>query len=87
MSDNPLKPLDDEQIEGVAGGYLFDAYELEDGYTLLWKPYQVIDNKGDVVGRFGSTADAQKFAEKNGYSTTWINWDQLQKLRETGSLS
>ena len=55
MSDNPLKPLDDGQVEDVAGGYLFNANDLEtSGIWRLEKPYQVIDDKGDVVARFNS---------------------------------
>ena len=59
MSDNPLKPLDDEQIEGAAGGYLFDTYELEGGYSCLRKPFEVVDNKGEVIGSFWSSDDAK----------------------------
>ena len=39
MSENPLKPLNDGQVEGVAGGYLFYVEgELE-------TPWEVIDNR------------------------------------------
>ncbi len=85
MSDNPLKPLDDGQVEDVAGGYLFNAYDLETGPWRLEKPYEVIDDNGDVFERFASHVDAKKFAQQNGYSTDWLNWPQLQKLRETGN--
>ena len=87
MGDNPLKPLDDGQVEDVAGGYLFDTYELNGDYTTLQKPFEVVDDKGNVVRRFWSTDDARQFAKENGYSTDWISLEQLQKLRETGSLS
>lgn len=49
------------------------------------KPYAVIDNEGDVVARFRSYDSAIDYANANGYSTTWLNLDQLQKLRENGS--
>ena len=66
MSDNPLKPLDDGQVEDVAGGYLFNANDLEtSGIWRLDKPYQVIDDKGDVVTRFNSHVDAKNFAKDN----------------------
>ena len=87
MSDNPLKSLDDEQIEGAAGGYLFDTYELEGGYSCLRKPFEVVDDKGEVIGRFWSSDDAKQFAKEKGLSTDWITLEQLQKLRETGSIS
>ena len=86
MSDNPLKPLGDGQVEDVAGGYLFNANDLESGgIWRLEKPYQVIDDKGNVIERFNSHVDAKNFAKDNGYSTTWLSWPELQKLRETGS--
>ena len=86
MSDKKLNRLDDEQFEGVAGGYIFDANELEaNGPWLLEKPYEVIDDLGDVVARFKSRAEAQNFASSNGYSTKWIKYWQVQKLREAAS--
>ena len=67
MSDNPLKPLDDAQVEGIAGGYLFNAM---DGTGRVKKPYEVIDDEGDVVARFSSRDAAISYAEANGYSRT-----------------
>ena len=94
MGDKKLNRLGDEQFEGVAGGYLFDAYQLETNeggrLTPAWKlekPYEVIDDHGDVVARFEYKTDATAYAKAHGYSTDWLTWTKLQKLRETGSIN
>lgn len=81
MSDNPLKPLDDEQVEGVSGGYLLNAEHYVTGWGRLDKPYEVIDDYGEVVARFKSVNAAIAFAEENGYSTTWIDLEEVEKIR------
>ena len=85
MSNNPLKPLDDGQVEDIAGGYLFNAGHLVTGPWKLNTPYEVIDDKGDVVERFKSVSAAEKYAEENGYDTNWLSPSQLQALRDTGN--
>ena len=80
MSENPLKPLNDGQVEGVAGGYLFYVEgELE-------TPWEVIDNRGNVVRRCKDRGEAYLFAKENGYGVEELYWSQLKKLRETGEL-
>ena len=79
MSDNPLQPLGDEQIDGVAGGYLYCAGRGTG--NIQW---QVLDNNGDVVTNFGSYYDALYYASENGYTTNEINSKELEKLRATG---
>ena len=79
MSDNKLQPLGDEQVEGAVGGYLYCA-ERGSG-----EPYwQVLDNNGDEVARFGSYYDAYYYAYNNGYTTNEINSKELEKLKTTG---
>ena len=83
MSENPLKRLGDEEVDGVAGGYIFCSDDINVFPAV--KPWEVIDNKGDVVVRFENYNDAVDYAKQNGYSTNWLRWHELQKLRETGS--
>ena len=83
MSENPLKPLDDEQTVGVAGGYIFCSDEIN--VFPATKPWEVIDNQGEVVARFADNREANDYAKQHGYSTTWLRWHELKKLRETGS--
>ena len=85
MSGEPLKKLDDNQVEEVAGGYIFDSGEL-DGWDFPGvTPWEVLDDKGAVVARFNHPGEAYDFAATNGYSTEHLNWKQVQKLRNTGS--
>ena len=79
MSDNPLKPLGDEQVDGVAGGYLYGANRGTDDFH-----WEVLDNNGDEVARFESYYDAYYYALDNGYTTNEINTKELETLRKTG---
>ena len=79
MSDKPLQPLGDEQVEGVAGGYLYCA-----GRGTGEIQWQVLDNNGDVVARFDSYYRAEYYANHNGYTANEINSQELEKLRTTG---
>ena len=79
MSENPLQPLGDEQIDGVAGGYLYCAEHGSDE-----RHWQVLDKNGDVVERFKSYYDAYYYAYNNGYTTNEINSQELEKLKATG---
>ena len=79
MSDKPLQRLDDEQVEEVAGGYLYCASDESDD-----RHWQVLDKNGDVVERFASYYDAYYYANKNGYTANEINSNELAKLKSTG---
>lgn len=82
MDDKVLKEIGDEGLEDVAGGYIFDSSAIswvEDA------PWEVLDKKGGVVARMSTRDRAEKVAKEFGYSTKELNWDQVQRLRETGS--
>ena len=79
MSDTPLQPLGDEQVEGVAGGYLY--CEGRGTGKVQWC---VLNNYGSVVKRFDSYYDALDYADENGYNANELNSKELAKLRETG---
>ena len=79
MGDKPLQPLSDEQVEGVAGGYLYCAGR--DTGDIHW---QVLSNSGEAVVQFDSYYDALDFATENGYNPNELNSKELAKLRETG---
>lgn len=81
MSDSQLKPLDDEQVEGVAGGYVY--YSAESSFSDQW---QVIDDKGAVICSHAFWEDAERCARDRGFSDREITWEELQRLRETGSI-
>ena len=79
MSDNPLQPLGDEQVEEVAGGYLY--CEGRGTGDIHW---QVLDKNGDVGKSFESYYVAENWASENGYTNNEINSKELEKLRTTG---
>ena len=83
MGEKPLKPLDDERVDGVAGGYIFCSDDIN--VYPAKKPWEIIDDKGGVVARFEDFDDARYFAKKKGYGTRRLHWYELEKLRETGS--
>ena len=79
MSDNPLQPLDDKQVDGVAGGYLYCAGRGTD--DLHW---EVLDDKGNTVERFDDYYQAYYYAYDNGYTTNEINTKELETLKAKG---
>lgn len=83
MSGKPLRKLDDNQVEEIAGGYIFDSGELNGWSFPTVNAWEVLDAKGDVVARFNHPSEAWEFAEANGYSTERLDWNQVQKLRNS----
>ena len=79
MSDRPLQPLGDEQVDGVAGGYLYCA-----GRGTGNSQWQVLDDNREEVAHFDSYYDAYYYAYDNGYTTNEINSKELEKLKATG---
>ena len=71
--------LPDEMLDDVAGGYLYRNHD-----DLRW---EVIDDKtGDVRGSFYFKSNAEDNAKELGQSKKEISWDQLDRLRKTGSI-
>ena len=83
-TEEKIQKLGDELLEGISGGYIFDASVLNAPNSINASPWQVIDKKGNVVKRCETEEDARKYAMAHGYTTDVLNWDQLQKLRKTG---
>ena len=82
-NDNVLHELDDAQTEKVAGGYLFNASVLAEDHDP--EPWQILDDQGDVVARWANREWAVIMAGLDGYSAEELTWEQVQRLRETGS--
>ena len=74
------QPLDDGQLEGAAGGYLF--YYADAPGDADW---EVLDDRGDVVSRHETFAQALYYARTHGYGEQELTWAQLWRLREYGS--
>ena len=76
---NKNNRLNDDQLESISGGYVFDASNIighQDG-----APWEVINDKGDVVGRFSDYNEAVKNAQDAHLNPEMIGWDKLQELR------
>ena len=78
LKDNELKKdLKEEELENVGGGYVFfDRYGSG--------KWQIISDRTGSVKNDGflSKEAAQEWAEKTGYGTDEILWDDLDKLRK-----
>ena len=85
MDDKTLSPLDDSQAEGAVGGYIFDSSVLTQPPLHDESPWEVLDYQGNVVVRFSEYEFAHDYAWDHNLNTDVLNWDQVQKLRETGS--
>ena len=84
MNDKAMNVLSDEQLEGVSGGYIFDASVLTPNGSDLY-PWEILDWNGNVVDRCASYVWAENLALERGYSCEELTWEQVQRLRETGS--
>lgn len=71
--------LDDNALDNVAGGYVFNAQYITGADRN--NPWEVIDNNGDTVARFASKDQAMGYASGRGLSTQEISWDFLSGLR------
>ena len=76
MTDKKL--IKDDELDNVTGGYIFKTYDS-------W--YEIIDNVGNVVERFGSLDNAKKKCAELGYNTDMIDWESLYALREENGLN
>ena len=83
MNGQVLSKLSDGQVEGIAGGYIFNSKVLTEGYDP--NPWEILDEKGDVVDRWDTKEMAERIASGRGFSTEELTWEQVIKLRETGS--
>ena len=84
MADKSFKKIDESDLENVNGGYLFNTRQLCDNPR--WdEQFEVIDSKGNVVGKGPTGYDARDIAIEKGESTTFLTKEQLQRLRETGN--
>ena len=74
-----MKELNIDNINNVSGGYIFRRTYRENTTG-----FEVIDDKtGNVVEYFAryDLWSAEACARKNGLSTEFISWDDLEKLR------
>jgi len=74
-----MRRLNDTDLEKVIGGYIFHATNISGAdQDKLW---EVINEDGEVIGRYATHDDAIYYAGWNQESKREINWDELCKLR------
>ena len=83
MDDELLHEISYEGLGEISGGYIYNS-NYESAWFGDW-PWEVLDKKGNVVARMATREYAKKAAKEFGYSTKELSWDQVQRLRETGS--
>jgi hypothetical protein len=84
MADKSFKKIDESDLEKVNGGYIFDTNQICECANPDIR-FEVIDSKGNVIDRLRSEVDAKMLARYHGEKFTSLSWEQLQRLRETGS--
>ena len=73
--------LPDEMLDEVAGGYIF--YNA-DRVNRRWDV--INDSNGNVIASVFHEQDAKNLASANGHSQKELSWDELSRLRSTGSI-
>lgn len=83
-----LHKISDEELDNVSGGYIYDTKSISfdergNGYCRV----EVIDDTtGQILHIAKSYSEAFHTAQSLKVSTAEISLDQINKLRETGSL-
>ena len=83
MTDNKKK-INDDELENVSGGYLFNQSNCPGGGANVW---EVIDNKtGEVLYETGDKNKAIKACKEVGLETDELEYWQLGHLRQSGAI-
>ena len=86
MDEIRKEKLSEEDLKKVAGGYVFNASVLNPDDEAPW---QVLDQNGKEVARWKDYYWAlimDKFEDYSpGGNPIELTWEQVQRLRETGS--
>ena len=83
-----LHIINDEELKDVSGGYIYDTGTIAfDRNGNGYHKYEAIDDKtGAIIQIAKSYREAFDIAEQHNVSTAGISLDQINRLRETGSL-
>ena len=80
-----------EDLNKVNGGYIFTLWKGKNGNKDYIEGWEVINDKtGDVearfYGKFEKLPDAEKYAREHGFSIDFIDWPDLNAIREDWAL-
>ncbi len=78
---NKENMIDDDALNGVSGGLIFDASMIDGSDPFL--PYEVLDDStGRVLIRAATVEQARKYAERLGMSVEYTSdWTRVRRLR------
>ena len=76
-----MKELTAQEMDKISGGYIYDNGDEDDE-----KRWVVIDLKGNVYKVCKGKVHAMEVSKQDGLGTRIITAEELQRLRETGSL-
>ena len=86
MSDK-IQELNDQNVEEVSGGMIFNATGYEGDRSLPW---EVLDNDDcSVLGAFSTREEAVEFAKslgKNSYNAQEVDWATVMRLRKNPNM-
>ena len=75
-----MEKLLDEQLEDISGGGIFYAKDITCSDPN--NPWEVIDDYGNVIGRYPTYNKAVYYAGYNRVSMDEYSWKELNDLRE-----
>ena len=75
------RKLTEQETEKVSGGYIYDTGDEDEE-----KQWVIIDLQGNVYKVCKGKVHAMVLSKEYGFGTRIITTEELQRLRETGSL-
>lgn len=75
-----MQKLNDEELDNVAGGFIFNAVNISGADKN--NPWEVINEKGDTIGRYSTKEEAIYNAGKQNQNYIELNWNQVVDLRK-----
>ncbi len=77
-----MRELSDQELENVSGGYIIDNGE---DYEPKNERYFILDDKGNIVKRYGGKSRTLLYARDHGYNRRFLTAEEWKRLVETGS--
>lgn len=73
-----LNEMSPEEMDRVSGGVYYNS---------VWgdAPHEILDEKGNLVGKFTKKEDAMDFAKSKNISTDQISWGELERMKNSQS--
>ncbi len=80
MDEKMKRKLSDDDLDQVSGGEIFNAVNIS-GHDLN-NPWEVLNEKGEVIGRAPTRDDAIWLAGNKGVSSREVKtWEEVEQMR------